>query len=424
MKFIRPLFVSLLLTVAACASAFAMPYIFYGTIKVHKADGTTQAKTVGYNTMSEIIDDIDGGAFDNLFKGFDRVHDTASADLDIRGLSFTVDYHYEGSSASDVAGSNVVDPYRMVLIIPGVTPPGGEPFKADSYAALQQDVKEWVQDNPGTMDAIASAMVSQTPFDPVGGNPSSLMAQMVDHAFDMGDNVYPNSFQGKSRGFFNIIPSYENYSVRNDTVQMLSLPIEYGRYFNGGKTALLFDMPIYLTLTDGSKTYSAALGVGLQHYFNQHWALIPSFYSGATGSIDLAAGSLVFGGNIKSRLRFEPKPTWQVGVSNMLGYIWTQPVKIGSMKSPYVLQNWATKNGVDISKQLRRSPYFVRAFYNNTYIFGHSAWYINTYNTVGINLTRRLTRDNLAFNRWSIGVSYLFGAKNYQGFNVNASFGF
>ena len=373
--------------------------IFSGDITI---DGIS--KSLSYNTLEDAANAFDTGELEKTFGIKDLTGKKITGKVNLRGLETNF-------KVTDAKSTGEV----ITLDVPGVI---DKTFTSNSSESADTQLKEWFKGHDGSdIDKLLKAFVSKTPFDPVGGNPVSLMSQITDHAFEIGDEAHALEPLSKNIGFFSIEPHYEQYSIGGNSVEMMALPITYTRYFRQGKTSMIVDLPIYVTKTDNSYTYSGMLGLGLKQYVNKHWALIPSFYAGGTGSIDLGSATLVYSGNLKSRLLFEPKNRWYVGVSNMVSYLWTQDLKVGDYNIQYGLKNWAFDNGTDLTYIFKNSSYALKTGYDFT-VYTGSKWYIPHYSTVKLTLIKKQNRMNLLFNRFSLGASYVFGPHGFNGVNV------
>jgi hypothetical protein len=225
---------------------------------------------------------------------------------------------------------------------------------------------------------------------------------------------------------FTLAPSYTNYTNDNFTVQSVYLPIRYTHYFSSNN-ALIVDMPFNFTSIDGAQTYSAALGLGFMHMFiykpNFTWAITPSAYAGAVGSIDMGSGTLVYDGAVASRITL-PHDRMTYGMTNDVSYLKTAQVTIGSVTTPYDLDNTMTQNGVDATYQVSKS-FSLGGYYTRTDILGGATWYIPSYNQVGFKLAKIKNFHQVAYDHISLIFGYIFADNsNYNGVNGTLTFNF
>lgn len=379
--------------------------MFSGSVTVTKPGGATVSHSFSYGSLFAALESVSGHELRRIF-GASTI-DTAtliSGQFDLRGLPATITLTGEGTS-------NEVIHFSVSGVINKV-------FTSNSSAAASTQLKRWFM-GQGASDIakLLKGMVSKTAFDPVGGNPSSLMARMVSEAFTSGDTPLPMHPLTHSVDIFMAAPTYENYGVGTHTVEVLGLPVSYTHYFRSGRAALIWNMPVYITRNDKSHTYLAGFGVGLKYGINKIWSVTPSVYLAGTGSKDLGAAAIVYAGNLKSRVVYQATHSWLLGMSNMVSYLHTHKLSVSGYTIDYGLENWALKNGVDATYQFNHSTYALSFFARNTHFFG-SRWFIDHYTSLGIGLLQQKKNQQVGVNHLGLWVSYLFGPHQFQGLNV------
>ena len=193
--------------------------------------------------------------------------------------------------------------------------------------------------------------------------------------------------------------------------------------FDNG-SALMFDLPVSYTDMEGSRIYAAQFGVAymfpvmMKEHFE--WRLTPAARAGAVASQDMLAGGALYTGTITSNIKV-PVGDMTYSMTNMIGYIRDQSVKIGGYEVEYDLKNTVFKNGVAADYNLN-DKWRIGGSYNYTFYTGDDL-YIKDYSDVNVVLSRELKKGSL-FSRVALVGNYSFGSKDYHAYRVGISFMF
>jgi|GEM_PF-5771173 len=403
---------SALLTITAAIFAVLLPTtsianMFDGTVYVINDDGTTNQHSFSFNSIQDAIDTFSDTYLEENFPTYD-VNDSAYGTVNLRGLTATFSYNMATTSNNNDGATAGLS--SLTLVIPGVV---DEVFYGSSKNDLDDQVKEWFKGNggeTGVLTQIYQAMVSQTPYDPIAGNPNSLMADMINLAYTTGESI--NETTIGSGNLFGIGGQYD-YSDHYNTIQSLAVPLSYAHSFASGKRILLIDMPLYFYYYDKSTSYSGEISVGLKNIINRYWSLTPSIAVGGLGSVDMGSVSLVYSGFLNSTLNL-PKNNWVFSLYNMAGYLKTGEITLDDYNIAYDLNNWAFNNGVGLHYRFNHMTTGLRYTYTNT---EGDPWYDNHYQTIDIDLANNKQTDTLNYSPITLKLSYTFtnnGEKMYS----------
>ena len=242
-------------------------------------DGVATEHNFSFNSMQDAIDAFSDDFLEANFSQYSTT-DSAEGQVNLRGLTATFSYNM-AQPAMNAYGEDLSS---LEIYIPGVV---DQIFYGTDKNDLDQQAEEWFKGDDGgssTITKIFQAMVSQTPYDPIAGNPNSLEADMIHLAFTTGQSIDETSL-GSSNLFG--IGSYYDYSEGNNTIQSLSVPLNYAHSFASGKRILLIDIPLYFYDYDDSTSYSGEISMGLKNIINRYWSLTPTIAVGGLGSEDM-----------------------------------------------------------------------------------------------------------------------------------------
>ncbi|MDJ0847495.1 MAG: hypothetical protein QNK04_03835 [Myxococcota bacterium] len=297
-------------------------------------DGSTAGST-GTNKARKIPDLFSTGALRDIDAGY-LPTDSVAAVLDIRGLRAELSY---------AAFST-----ELRFRIPGagidVT------FDAGDRDNSLDQLEDWLQGDFSSANApedfttrLLQALVAESPVDPVAGNPNSLQSRMFAADFRMGTSgqihawsegaPIPNLFSADLGGGI--------YDADGWTVGAIDVPFHFS--FGIDRLALLVDVPVTLTSTEGAWSGMASGGLGLRVAPFEFWSLTPAFRVGGVGSFDLGGLAAMYSGTITSHVRV-PFGPFVFGVGNMGGFAKTiDGIEVGGFEFSYELTNWVTRNG-------------------------------------------------------------------------------
>ena len=373
---------------------------------------------ISFNSLKELTASIETIQNQLVDKGFDPAA-SLTGGIIFKGLNITL--------------NSVIDPITGVATltynIPGVK--DGKVIGVDLETVLGSLGEEFIND-PEILQKIFKAAAANTPVDPIAGNPSSLMARMVFTEFGLATNSPrdPARIRTKFTPYF----ARDMYNLNGKTINVDTLYLPLNHNFNLTKkgTALRFDMPLAVTMTDGILSADLQLGVALKIMIMDNWSITPGYRFGGGGSLGLLAFGFLNSYNITS---FK---TWnffdsklQLELINMFGYIQSMDfeslnnliAKTGMMTGApsYDLQNFVTKNGVYI-KYMPTKRLGMRLGIADTYFMG-SELYISHYNDIDFDLVIA-SGKNKNIDRLVLRGTYSFGEKEYQGYKFHFGFSY
>ncbi len=93
---------------------------------------------------------------------------------------------------------------------------------------------------------------------------------------------------------------------------------------------------------------------------DQHWTwqITPTFGAAGSGSLDQAAGGVVYSFAGTSLLRWQTTPNFALELSNQAGYLQGKAIEVADFRFDSGVQQWVLKNGIEAQ-----------------YMFGESGWY-------------------------------------------------
>ena len=296
-------------------------------------DGAT-ASTVGTNSALDIGDLFDTSTLLQIDSGY-LPTDSVAATLNLRGLRARLSY---------AAGSS-----ELRFRIPGVV---DVRFDAGDRDGSLDQLESWLEGDfdsanaPGDFTTkLLQALVAESPVDPVAGNPNSLQSRMFAADFRMGTSGQIHAWAEGAP-----IPSVFTadlgggvYDADGWTVGVIDLPFHFS--FGIDRLALLVDVPVTFTSTEGAWTGMGSGGLGLRVAPTEFWALTPAFRIGGVGSLDLGGLAAMYSGSLTSNVRIPFGPL-AFGIGNMGGVAKTiDSIEVAGYSLAYELTNWITRNG-------------------------------------------------------------------------------
>jgi len=284
-----------------------------------------------------------------------------------------------------------------------------------------------------------SARVS--PFDPVAGNPSSLMARAV--AWDFFNAFYPfasNIMEGAAMiaqaggippgaapGPFRSLPGvgarYDHFSDQGQATQGFTLPLSYTlRSDLDPRRQFSVSLPLTVVDVDGARAYMGTLNTSLRLPLARDWAL-----TGALGYSQVRATDLGTAGQIGS-IALTSAYVFRTGfgdlaLGNMVGYYKTISGKIGGISTGSGIANTVLRNGLLWSERAAwlGSGMSIEYTLVNTHYLG-SELYLKNYTELGVNIGSNKRADSVR-SYLQGGLTYLFSSKT-KGVLANFSYWF
>jgi len=304
----------------------------------------------------------------------------------------------------------------------------GDPVSAlppEVRATLPVEVQNALK---ATYTDILQAAVQQTLYDPIAGNPSALMPQMVTADFTAGVSP-PGQLLGVNQPraagwYFSAGFNLNTTTGGGFDTDIYTAPLHASYYVPSTATEFFIDAPIAYGETSGTGYVQASSGFGVRqrvwHGTNFEWNVTPAVRTGIAGSESIGRGSLAVGGSLTSDLRLALPGDYTLSIGNTAAYYQTEPYKFGDYDIRYHLQNQFYRNGVVVSHPLGEvlgHPLQGGLSFIDTRVTGDET-YIPAWQEYGIVLA---TGGRYA-SRFTI--SYIDGDKDYQAvrFGFNTTF--
>lgn len=322
--------VRIALTAAALASVAApaladTPLFVLEPTFVHPTTGQTVTRRLTFNTISELVDGVEIDTLSETLGVDLNTVNRITADAWIRGLPATIAY----------------DGTEIVLRVPAAGVERRFGTSAADRDAAQAELDAYLEgEGNGTLTRILQAAAARTAFDPVAGNPASLLSRMAATTHDAGTRA------SGSGGFF-FGSGLEGMQLQADGTEVTGLTAQptlgYG-FANGWSLAL--DVPLAWQKTEEADTWSGHLALGLTMPVTDVWQLTAAFSSGAVASVDLGAGGVLVGGSLTSRYEAKITESLTLVVGNTADVFTTVPVSIADTVVDYDLTNMVASNGI------------------------------------------------------------------------------
>lgn len=361
-----------------------------------------------YTSVLDIFDSYEDGQLGTILEGYNTT-DSATGILNFRGIRMELDY-----------AANSVLTFKVPTL--GIDQTFGAPGGTQelSFKAF----KEYLKANQNNLlTKILKESVSNTPYDSIAGNPSSLMSQMVDSSFvnPVSSAMTAALASQQTGGFFVYFPSGGTHKIKGSdgverTATTFNMPLGYTFKFDNN-WALGIDLPLSYIDMDGSVTYAAQFGANLLiPLYKDKWYLTAGARVGATASEDSLSGGLLYMGTVASNFSFNVGKT-TFTVSNMYGRIKDYTLDVEDYNIDYGLDNNVFKNGLQVAHPLTEKTKLSFFFYDTRYT--GSDLYIDAYDEVGISISKYFEKKSF-FTGLDFTAAYTFG-DNYKAYRVGFS---
>ena len=316
-------------------------------------------------------------------------------------------------------------------------------FDGGSRDASQTQLEDWFKKNGGdAVNKLMKKLAETTAIDPIAGNPNSAMAQSVSNDFSRGFlNTASNlraeaqaaastSVGEKNANTATLAARFGYLSQGGIKSQSVSLPLGYTFRFQDPQQNISVNLPITMVDIEGSKSYSAGLGLGYSHPLTRRWIITPALGYMVTGSPDMASAGQVVSASLTSSYSL-PLGRYQISMGNMAGYYRTLRLSIGDYSFDPKIQNYVVRNGLMLylPTDFLIKETGLELFGIDTRYLG-DALFIDSYEEVGLSFGRtkvkRKTVGEVIKNVLvdvRVGVSYIF-AQGSHGFTANLGYSF
>lgn len=257
-------------------------------------DSAESPYKVAFNQAEDAIDVVDVDYILSKWETFDENADTAIANIKFRGVPITITYE---------AGT------KVILDIPSLGI-NGEEFVDDPFGddALDQlaDYLVKVDGDREILTEINKAAVANTGFDPVAGNPNSLMATMVGTIHGLTNTSITGTNQQDIDNQWDLGIRYGSQTVAGNEITSIYLPLAYTfklDWFPGHR--LQFRMPISHTeINSETNNYSLQLGFGWTIPLIDGLETTPAIDYGIAGSGELMTAGILRALSLTTRFDF------------------------------------------------------------------------------------------------------------------------
>ena len=388
------------LAVAFSVLAFAAHAEMF-TLHVTQAS-TSINETRSFESVLDLFNQYKNGSLDSIIAGYDKTK-ASTGDINFRGIQMNLTFDNVGKLTFNVPSAGI---NNMVF-------DGGVGTQEASF----KELKKYLEKNKDDLlKKILKTTVKDTPYDTVAGNPTSMMASMVDASFQRAGGGVLGNFVS----YLSPNASRHHFKLNNEnkTADVFSLPLAKTFKFGESGWALMFDMPLTYANLDGSKSYAAQVGLGLKVPLVQathfKWNIVPAGRVGAIGSEDMISGGALYSGTLTNDMQVPVGPI-TFSITNMAGYIRDFSLKVADYEIEYDLENWVYKNGAQIRWDIN-SKWAINTAYSYTFYTG-SDLFIDKYHDVGASLIYKFDEGSF-FSGVGLTGNYTFDGDDYYAYKA------
>ncbi len=384
---------------------------------------TGQTISAGFDSVQEALDYFKGKNLNSIF-GTNVDNEPMSVLLNYRGLNASLTYATDQTLTLNIDGIVNNKTFRGV-------------DRDDSVKQLKDFLKH---DGGAVLDQVNKRMVAVSPADPIAGNPTSLMWQMVDHDFDLSfsDSLYDtreSDENGKKIGNeMGAGVKYANFNAAGIRSNLVSVsPFSWRRNLFDSDVKLLLKIPVLTMITtEGSKSYQANSSIGLQiPLYKEFWSITPMASIGAVVSVDQASASALHGFSATNKFHIDVN-NWGMSLGTMLGRYSTQKISYRNYTSNPDIANTVLKNTFAVNTPPIIASKFATEFsVSNTKYYGTELYIQNgmEYGLALVKTNNRLKNNNefrtdlKYFDYYTNHIATIGnGSRRIQGVMVNLKF--
>lgn len=279
--------------------------------------------------------------------------------------------------------------------------------------------RAWLLGQAGTLnDLIARTAVRTTPVDPVAGNPTSLLGQMVAADFNRALGAALGMRFGMGLG---VGLGFGQFNARGGIrTNATTIPINW-TFELSPQDELEIDAPITWIETGGANAYTGQLGLMWRRQMNPDWILQPALRIGGVNSNDFGTSSGLYQFGITSTYRFALPWNLRMIVANQISHAATFTVGIGEYHTNYAQTNTMFRNGIALTRSLGMEVWGqalqATVFAIDTRYAGDPV-YIRNYQEFGAFLGAG------SYSRAQAGFTILTGDRGTRGFSLRAAWQF
>lgn len=335
---LRVLLAGILVAASGAGSASARD-LFSASISI----GGGPAATRSANKARHVPDWFGTASLQEIQPGYDATQAVA-ATLDLRGVTATAQYDALATTLRFNVPSAGID-----VSFDGAT---REEAEATFQSWLEGEHTDLLAPESAATQ-LFQALVAESPVDPVAGNPNSLESRMFAADWRLGTGgatprlgdggLSPARLGALAGGGYTRADGFDVYAI--------DLPIHF-RAGIGDTLAVLIDLPIAFTATNGAWSGMGSGGVGLRVAPTSWWRLTPAVRVGGVGSPDVGALAALYSGSLTSEMRISLGPL-AVGMGNMGGVAKSiDGIEVSGHTIEYKITNPMVRNGLWIEGSL------------------------------------------------------------------------
>lgn len=363
-----------------------------------------QTGQLGFSSVQDITNTLSDNAL-NSMSGSSTPNPPATVNINLRGVQ---------GVATFAANSTAL---RVQIPVAGMDRTFQGATRAESGREFQRCIEGKGTGCSGYLNGILRAGVHSSPIDPVAGGPNSALTQLSVTDF----NAAATAFSGRGgSGAFGIGARIGSFTAAGYDSYNLTIPMD-ATWRVTERDTLSFDLPVAYTDSGGATSYAANGGVLWRRRVSDNWQMQFSGRVGAAGSIELGAGSGIYGLGAVSTFRFALSEAWRMTVVNAINYVSTFPATIGSILVNYDVANTVFRNGIVVNRDLDAEqagfPVSVSAYAVDTRFAG-SPVFVRNFQEFGVFLAPG--RDSL----FGVGLQVMTGDRGLFGVTMSTGIRF
>lgn len=302
-----------------------------GVRVTNQLNGFDQSARFEQDTIDDITDFLDPSQIATVVGLQNAFFGAVQTVFDIRGGTAIGSY----AQNSSVLTITVVSPTGQVLLQENGTPcafsfnGANRQQTFDTFDALVDD--ESTPTSQAILGCLSRSFARFSPADPLAGNPNSLQASLTRSALDLsnGDSAIEQDPAPEGVAVPNdpwlIGATYNTGSAGRFDIDRVDARIQRSfRVFEGNRAMFKIDLPLNYAQINGSDTYSAQLGIGLEiPVIDRKWSIEPRIGYGAVYSEDLGSVGHILQGSVTSRYVINGIGRGRIVIGNMVGYAQT-----------------------------------------------------------------------------------------------------
>lgn len=279
----------------ALAAAPAQAKLFDVTLSWDN-NGTLITENFSFNDAEEAIDVVDIDFIVDKWGqqyGFDENNDTAVANIKFRGVPIQLTYEKGDKLILDIPSLGIHEEFT------------DDPQGDDALDQLKDFLVEKGENE--ILTRINKVAAASTSFDPVAGNPSSLMSTMVDNIYFLTNSSITGTDRQNIDNQWDIGLRHSSYTtLDNQEVVNYQLPLAYTfklDWFPGHR--LQFRLPMsYTTINEDAKSYSLQMGFGWTIPLIEGLEITPAIDYGVAGSAEILSVGVLRALSLTTRYDF------------------------------------------------------------------------------------------------------------------------